>query len=311
MFHCTPQVTLLHPRATLEWRQCTNLPVGMRNAQAVVLNNKVYVGGGDTPDLTTDVNIYTYDPTMDTWETLQSPTRRSALTTYHNKLLLVGGWEVSTDETTNQLWVFEEGEQTWTQPLPPMPTRRNGASAVSTQDHLIVAGGFNNSGTLNTVEVFDGQQWLTADPLPMSCGYMNSTCHDGHYYLMGGWWQGTSVFYTSLQSLGDKATQHPPTSPTNTDQPSVWKTLSNTPHKWSSTTVFGGALVAVGGYHYQSSLHLYSPLTQSWLPAGDVPVGVYDTCTVTLPTGEMMVIGGETRDTSYSPLVHKAYVKLQ
>ena len=82
MFHCTPQVTLLHPRATLEWRQCTNLPVGMLGAQAVVLNNKVYVGeGDDTDDDTPSSNIYTYDPTMDTWETLQIPTRYSALTT--------------------------------------------------------------------------------------------------------------------------------------------------------------------------------------------------------------------------------------
>jgi len=157
--YCTPQATLLHPRATLEWRQCPNLPVGMYHAQAVVLNNKVYVGGGLTGDDTTSSNIYIYDPTMDTWETLQSPTSYSALTTYHNKLLQVGGMEASTGQTTNQLWVFEGGEQTWTQPLPPMPTRQYGASAVSTQDHLIVAGGFNNSGhRLNTVEVFDGQQ---------------------------------------------------------------------------------------------------------------------------------------------------------
>ena len=140
---------------------------------------------------------------------------------------------------------------------------------------------------------------------------MTSTSHDGHYYLMGGDVQGTSVFYTSLQSLADKATQHPPTSPTNTDQPSVWKTLPNTPHEWSSTTIFGGGLVAVGGDPNQSSLHLYSPLTQSWLPAGEMPVGVHNTCTVTLPTGEMMVIGGRTRDTYYSPLVYKARVKLQ
>jgi len=81
----------------------------MRDAQAVVLNNKVYVGGGFTPDLTPSSNIYTYDPTMDTWETLWSPTMESALTTYHNKLLLVGGREASTRQTTNQLWVFEEG----------------------------------------------------------------------------------------------------------------------------------------------------------------------------------------------------------
>ena len=314
MFHCTPQATLLHPRATLEWSQCTSLPVGMRDAQAVVLNNKVYVGGGLTRDCTTDTNVYTYDPTMDTWETLQSPTYYQALTTYHNKLLLVGGLEASTDQVTNQLWVFEEGEQTWTQPLPPMPTRRWGASAVSTQDHLIVAGGNNVGGDrrhLDTVEVFDGQQWVTADPLPVSCGWMKSTSHDGHYYLMGGRGQDTSVFYTSLQSLVDKATQHPPTSPTNTDQPSVWKTLPNTPHPHSSTAIFGGALVAVGGHLNRSSLYLYSPLTQSWLPAGEMPVGVHSTCTVTLPTGEMMVIGGVTSDTPWSPLVYKTCIKLQ
>ena len=283
----------------------------MRDAQAVVLNNKVYVGGGFT-QYHTPHTIYAYDPTMDTWETIQSPTYYSALTTYHNKLLVVGGREASTGQTTNQLWVFEEGEQTWTQPLPPMPTRRWGASAVSTQDHLIVAGGYNYSGRLDTVEVFDGQQWVTADPLPVSCSWKKSTSHDGHYYLMGGSGQGTSVFYTSLQSLVDKATQHPPTSPTNTDQPSVWKTLPNTPHEHSSTTIFGGALVAVGGYPNQSSLHLYSPLTQSWLPAGEMPVGVHYTCTVTLPTGEMMVIGGRTINTDYySPLVYKAREELQ
>ena len=236
------------------------------------------------------------------------PTRLSALTTYHNKLLLVGGREASTGQTTNQLWVFEEGEQTWTQPLPPMPTRRWGASAVNIQDHLIVAGGYNR-GNLNTVEVFDGQQWETADQLPVSCCNMKSASHDGHYYLMDGW--GQYVFYTSLQSLVDKAIQHPPTSPTNTDQPSVWKTLPNTPNPHSSTTIFGGALVAVGGRPNRSSLHLYSPLTQSWLPAGEMPVGVDCTCTVTLPTGEMMVIGGRTRDTFNSPLVYKARVKLQ
>ena len=278
----------------------------MRDAQAVVLNNKVYVGGGLTGDVTAAANVYTYDLTTDTWETLQSPTRFSALTTYHNKLLLAGGEETSTGQTTNQLWVFEEGEQTWTQPLPPMPVRRWRASAVSYQDYLIVAGGYN----LNTVEVFDGHQWVTADLLPKRCYFMKSTSHDGHYYLMGGYDQGTSVFYTSLQSLVEKATQHPPTSPSNTDQPSVWKTLTDTPHQHSSTTILGRALVAVGGWPNQSSLHLYFPLTQSWLAAGEMPLeDIYGTCTVTLPTGETMVIGGWTRD--YSPLVYKARVKLQ
>jgi len=36
-----------------------------------------------------------------------------------DKLLLVGGLEASTHQATNQLWVFEEGEQTWTSSPPP------------------------------------------------------------------------------------------------------------------------------------------------------------------------------------------------
>ena len=211
--------------------------------------------------------------------------------------------ETSTGLATNQLWVFEEGEQTWTQPLPPMPTRRKDASAVSYQDYLIVAGGYNyTDGCLNTVEVFDGHQWVTADPLPESCCFMKSTSHDGTTTcMMGGDCQGTSVFYTSLQSLVEKATQHPPTSRSNTDQLSVWKTLTDTPHRCYSTTIFGGALVAVGGCPNQSSsLHLYFPLTQLWLPAdGEMALGVNRTCTVTLPTGEMMVIGGETSSIAF------------
>jgi len=40
---------------------------------------------------------------------------------------------------------------------------------------------------------------------------MKSAIHDGHYYLMSGYGQ---CFTLSLQSFGDKVTQHPPTSPT-------------------------------------------------------------------------------------------------
>jgi len=54
-------------------------------------------------------------------------------------------------------------------------------------------------------------------------------------------------------------------------------------------------------------LHLYSPLTQSWLPAGVMPVGVHKIFTVTLPNGEMMVIGGQTRAQPYSQHLYKAH----
>ena len=121
----------LHPLTSLEWRKCRRIPGRMWDAQAVVLGNKVYVGGGVTPTAATDCNIYSCDFTGDiTWKTIKCPISRSALTTYQVRLVLVGGQNPSTDAPTNQLWVREE-EGTWTQPLPPMPTPPRMISAAT------------------------------------------------------------------------------------------------------------------------------------------------------------------------------------
>ena len=280
----------------------------MRDAQAVVLGNKVYVGG-HTPTAATDCNIlgicniYSCNFTGDiTWKTLKSPTRWSALTTYQERLVLVGGVDPSTDTPTNQLWVMEE-EGTWTQPLPPMPTPRSRASAVSTQHYLIVAGGVDDLSNIHVdvVEVYNGQQWIRIDPLPKHCYFIKSILHDDFLYLMGGLGQGKSVFQCSVQALIKQVGPHPP-------KQSTWNTIRDAPYDYSSVSTFGGVIVAVGGsdnIRFKNSLHMYNPLTQSWVYAGKMPMAVDSTCTVTLPSGEMMVIGGRTEDTDYSYLVYK------
>ena len=273
----------------------------MTDAHAVVLGNKVYVGGGDTPTTTQDSNIYVCDFTRGiAWRTLKHSTRYPALTTYQERLVLVGGLNPSTHKPTNQLWVMED-EQTWTQPLPPMPTPRWEASAVSTQQYLITAGGVDHHSS-NVVEVYNGKQWVTTDPLPKYCYSMKSTLHDGFLYLMGGEGQGRSVFQCSLQLL----TRYSP------KKQSLWNSIQDAPYDYCSISTFGRALVAVGGQGNgkQKSLHVYDPLTRSWVHAGEMPEAVDSTCTVTLPSGEMLVIGGMTKTTDRSPLVYKASLKM-
>ena len=270
------------------------MPVDMWDAQAVVLGDKVYVGGGDTATDETDYNIYSCDFTGDiTWKTLKSPTGLSALTTYQERLVLVGGVDPSTGTHTNQLWVMEE-EGTWTQPLPPMSTPRESASATTTQNNLIVAGGEGSEGEeLDLVEVYNGRQWATAQSLPWACCDMKSAVHNGIWYLVGGLGQDTEVFCASLESLV-ASTQSEVTE-------RVWKTLPVVRHEWSSTAVWRGRLMAVGGHpyddssdHYNNSSDIlsYSPHTQSWVKVGDLPVCLSSTCTTVLPTGELLVVGG-------------------
>ncbi len=307
LFPC-PQVPILHPGgASLEWKQCAALPGAVQDArQAVQLKTKVYVQGY-TDSRETDSTIYMYEVPADAWESMQSPACCSALTIYHSQLMLVGGMETTTRRATDQLWALQD-EQTWTQPLPPMPTAQCSASAISSGDHLVVAGGDTFIET-DLVQVYNGVQWVRADPFPVACCLIKSTYHSGMWYLMGGFEQSKSVFYTSFQSLIEKATQQPPHSPDSSEQQSVWKALPDVPYEYSSTTTLGGALLTVGGRDSKgkvtSSISMYYPLTRSWLHIDDTPEAVEFPCCITLTTGEMMVIGGFTESGTASH-VHRS-----
>ncbi len=265
----------------------------MYSVQAVLLGNILYVGGGLTGG--NGAVLFTCDFTVDTWSTIPTPVKLFALATYHSQLVLAGGRFPY--ETTNNLWVL--GTDGLNQPLPPMPTPRVGAVAISTDRHLIVAGGIGVDNIyLDVVEVFDGQQWTQTDPLPKKCRYIQSTCHGDFCYMMGGDIDRNDVFYASLRSLVDKASHRAPSSHNTGGQQSVWKTLPDVPFGSSSTTVFGEALLAVGGYDRSTkitlSIFMYSPLPRTWVKMGELPKALSSTCSITLPTGEMVVIGGHT-----------------
>ena len=293
------QVDILHPfLASLKWRECRELPVAMYNAQAVWLGDKLYVGGGETSKSErNDARLYIYTPTTDAWSEIDTPVYQFALITYHSQLVLVGGREYvgkGRDEpATNKLWTLT-GHDQWRETLPPMTTKRHSASAVE----FVVAGGENDKErSIDIVEVYNGHHWTKVQCLPEPWYFMKSTVLNGHWYLMGGGWgPEEEVYYASLDSLVASC------QPSEKPLPSVWKRLPDVPHERSSTAVFGNRLIAVGGGGYpsspSSSIHAYSPHTQSWLHVGDMPVGLWSTCTAVLPTGELMVIGGSSSTSS-------------
>ena len=257
-----------------------------------MLRDKVYMYGRVHVEIVdplfSDYNhqILNYEFTTDTWKCLKSPTNLSAFTTYMEKLVLVGGRDPSTYTPSKQLWVIDpEDEQTWTQPLPPMPTPRLGASAAAIQYNLIVAGGLGSRvKALNVVEMFNGWQWVVAQSLPRPCSEMKSAIYNGNWYLVGGYGQDKEVFCCSLESVvasaQSKVTKR------------VWKTLAEVPHKWSSAAVWKGYLIAVGGFGPSSDILFYHHPTQSWVKVGDCPVGRDSTCTIVLPTEELLMVGG-------------------
>ena len=264
------------------------MPVGMRDAQAVVLGDKVYIGGGDTPTGPSS-DLLIYDFKRDSWERIKTPTQLYSLAVYCSQLLLVGGIVCSHNTVTNKIWVLDkkdtdEPEGCWDASLiPAMPMERFGTSAVGVDNHLIVAGGDKGglNGRLNVVEVYDGHKWRTVQSLPQPCSRMKSVVDEGFWFLAGGVDQGKKVFYASLEDLR---------APESAKQTGVWVVLPDAPLERSTPVIFGMQLATVGGL-YRSAIHGLLPLHQK---LGKMPVAHGFSCSVILLNRELMMVGGKT-----------------
>ena len=279
----------------------------MRDAQAVVLNNKVYVSPADIvipPGMgVRDSNIICiYDVSGNSWKQIRSTTSKHALTVYEKQVVLIGGNDPSTYVCTNELRVLQNDEEKWTQRLPPMPTKRSNASAIAIGSHLAVVGGHGpvrrDPSPLDTVEIYDGQEWKVAESLPKPSYCMKSVLQGDTWYLMGGKEQGREVYCASLNDL-IATTNSRITTP-------VWKKLPDLPFENSTPAVFMNELIAVGGKvavdrssllalrpsQYAPHIHAYSTSTQSWVYVGYMPNAYCSTCATTLPSGELFLVGG-------------------
>ena len=284
------------------------MPLGMSDAQAVVLGDKVYIGGGDSTYHSQAV-LLIYDYSNDSWETLDTPTVNYALTTYNSQLVLVGGRDPITENITNQLWVLDE-QWHWIQPLPPMTTGRSRATSVNVDHYLVVAGGLDDElDPLDVVEVYDGHQWKKAQSLPKAICSMKSGVFEGIWYLGGGDEQEREIIYTSLYSLILAAT----TSSEIARQISVWRKLANVPFEWSTPVMVGEKLATVGGFPYSSAIHVHSRSTNAWVYVGDLPVACHSTCILVLPTRELLVVGGVGGETlaKWKMVSHAFRVKIE
>ena len=273
------------------------------SVQSVVIGDTVYVGGGDADNYHDSCTVMKLE--QDQWTKLPEYTAQYfAMTSLANRLVLVGGIDPRNNKRTNQLAVFESGK--WTHPYPPMNIARDCSTAVSFNNHIIVAGGEDDKGPTSIVEVLDvaSRRWYIAQSLPNPRSVLKSTLIGNTLYLMGGYNHNRAiktVHHVDLNELIAKALS-------NLDTPTLWQTLQEAPLVFSAPLSIGRSLLAVGGAddrrNSSSSIHLYQPDTRRWVKVGDLPTARYFcTCSV-LPSGEVIVAGGQTDSFLYIQTVH-------
>ena len=272
---------ILHPSTSLEWEEWPSLPVRMNDASSVYLNGTLYVGGGSASesDWEADASLYSFKPGVDsTWTVTETPTSYYTLVVHDSELLLVGGCEYFTGAITNQIFTMRDGE--FVEALPLMKEKRESPSAVSSGSALVVAGGWDASENLSSVEVFKDGKWTTAPSLPSAGSVMQSALHGDQWYLIRD--QG-EVFCVSLLSLISGA------------DPSPWETLPDAPNSCSAASFFGGRLLSIGGgghSNYTTAIYAFSTFTQSWVHVADLPVLGLPTALVLL-SEQLIVSSGD------------------
>ena len=291
----------LSPHSRLQWRRGADAPEKISAAQAVVMGESVYVGGGSTGH-----KIIMYCWKKGAWSTLpECPVRSFGLIQFMDRLTTVGGVDRA-GSRTGHVYHFVSETRRWQESIPPMPTARCRVTVVvcpssSLQFPAIVAcGGWGENGAMNTVEVFSDStsQWHVAEPLPTPLYESASTTVGDTTYLLGG--KDNSISYTKhcfsvcLDSLINKAVSFG-VSPSK--HGSLWTTVSDIPLTGSCAGSLKGTLLAIGGKYISTrsstAVHLLAS-SGSWqrVRGGDLPepCNCPTAVAVCLPSGELLVV---------------------
>ena len=240
--------------------------------------------GGFAGEANNEYIVMRYDPSRGEWSQLPKSTEhRFAMASVKDQLLLAGGEGGS---TAIQLW-DSEGHRWNTQHYPRMPTGRAWSAAVGYQQYLIVACGYPYK---DTVEVLDcsTHQWYSAQPVPVGGGLMTAVIISDYVYISSYFWSNgqSHMFSAHLPTLISNATCNTTTGPT-------WQELPSPPVHGPTLLALQNHLLLVGGWRRRKELYRYETEGKKWSKCGELPVGMWAPSCAVLPSGELLVAGGD------------------
>ena len=254
--------------------------------------------------------IHAYNMNTHTWSQLpDSSFKCCALAIVNNLLTFIGGRKDKII-THKLITLTRMGEVAkYTEEFPPMPTKRYGACALSTESALLVAGGQGKAGTakLATTELLNTAtlQWSTLVDLPQQT-FGGSLLQIGGdtIYLLGAYDKLAhpirSMYSCSLnallqsrnpQLLGSCLT-------TSLSPSSVWRRECNLSAIDSAYVSLHDQLLAIGGKDSDDkpvkAVRLYNPSSNSWEIISHMATPRCECYAAVLPDNQLIVVGGFT-----------------
>lgn len=289
----------------------------------------MYFGSGTSTLTETEClrfKIYKYDSSKDKWSPVSHcPVIAFGMVNFQDRLTLVGGAYESQDDSgspfslTGDVHVLSSDGSKFSQPLATMSMPRLLPTVLTYGSTIVACGGIvldeKRDSCVSNVEVYSqlNSQWFQAEPLPFACIGMTYSCVRDYCYFLGGFTDTefdhptTTVFTVCLPQLIENAlmkdSEGGASVPTDVDskEAKIWQRFPDSPRFAASLTTIGECLVTIGGSdenleHKSGALHVYSPITSSWLRLDDIPVACFACAVSRLPKGELLIIGGMGHD---------------
>ena len=271
-------------KITFNWRDGGKAPFKMYRGAAVVDGDVAYF-------MNWNGEVCSYNIHEKKWSKLPKyPYHYSSLAVVNGQLTAIGGCkDVSNKDTyTNKLLSLPGYKEIF----PAMPTKRRSTTALTSKEHLIVAGG-TIGGEVNIVEVMNTKSlvWSTVASLPHLYTEASGTICGDQLYMLGGYGdrKDTKLVLTcSLTKLLESSLS---------SSSSIWHRVADAPAGlYCTCAAVNGELLVVGGRDKDgkssSAIHKYNPTTNSWDLISNMPTARWRSFVAVLPTNEMMVVGG-------------------
>jgi hypothetical protein len=256
-------------KVTINWRDGDKAPFAMIRGAAVVDGNVAYF-------MNFDGEVCSYNVSGKKWSKLpKCPYRNSSLAVINGPVTAIGECkEVGNKDTyTNKLLSLPGYEEVF----PAMPTKRRNTTAVTSVEHLIVAGGATGAldvDMLNVVKVMDTKSlvWSTVASLPHPYSDTSVVIYGDQLYMLGGWDDRDKTKSVPTCSLTELLKSLSSSS-------SIWHRVADAPAYLSTCAAVSGELLAVGGLdeHWKpsSAIHKYNQTSNSWNLISNMPTARY------------------------------------
>ena len=287
------------PKMELTWRNEGRAPIQMKRGSSIVAGDLAFF-------MHCDGRVCSYNSLTKKWSVLPyAPYHESGLAVINGLLTTIGGCSIGGVPTDKlfSLKKFEGEEGRWVEHFPHMPTERFCTAVVSTEYHVIVAGGMRSKRNhLVLVEVMDAETlvWSTSTNLPYPVSAASATICRDQLYLLGGWHDRGKIHNVLTCSVND-IIRTQPTSwakkiKTTLSLTSVWQEVASSPAVLSTCVAVEGVLLSIGGHDSKNkdtaAVHKYNPTTNTWDLVNHMSIAHYCCLAAALPTGKLMVVGG-------------------